>query len=166
MSYMEALRLAMRRLRTNSLRTGLTALGVIIGVAALVSLIGVGQGTQAALTNRIASLGTNLLSVNAGASFSGGIRGAAGSATTLTEDDAAALTTLPGIAAVAPEMPVSNVVVVAGRNNTTTSMTGTGPAEALVRSYTVQTGTFLSDVEVSRSLRVASSARRPLPTST
>jgi len=155
MSYMEALRLAMRRLRTNALRTGLTALGVIIGVAALVSLIGVGQGTQAALTNRIASLGTNLLSVNAGASFSGGIRGAAGSATTLTEDDAAALTTLPGIAAVAPEMPVSNVVVVAGRNNTTTSMTGTGPAEALVRSYTVQTGTFLSDVEVSRSLRVA-----------
>lgn len=155
MSYMEALRLAMRRLRTNSLRTGLTALGVIIGVAALVSLIGVGQGTQAALTNRIASLGTNLLSVNAGASFSGGIRGAAGSATTLTEDDAAALTTLPGIAAVAPEMPVSNVVVVAGRNNTTTSMTGTGPAEALVRSYTVQTGTFLSDVEVSKSLRVA-----------
>lgn len=155
MSYLEALRLAMRRLRTNALRTGLTALGVIIGVAALVSLIGVGQGTQAALTSRIASLGTNLLSVNAGASFSGGIRGAAGTATTLTEQDATALTTLPGIAAVAPEMPVSNVVVVAGRNNTTTSLTGTSPAEAHVRSYTVQTGTFLSDVEVDKSLRVA-----------
>jgi len=155
MSYLEALRLAMRRLRTNALRTGLTALGVIIGVAALVSLIGVGQGTQAALTSRIASLGTNLLSVNAGASVTGGIRGAAGTATTLTEDDAAALVPLPGIAAVAPEMPVSNVVVVAGRNNTTTSLTGTSPAEAHVRSYTVQTGTFLSDVEVAKSLRVA-----------
>src|SRR5665213_2376932 len=135
MSYAEALRLAVRRLRTNGLRTGLTALGVIIGVAALVALIGVGEGTSAALTSRIASLGTNLLSVNAGATFSGGIRGAAGSATTLTLDDATALRTLPGVAAVAPEMPVSNVVVVSGFNNTTTSMTGTTPDEAHVRSY-------------------------------
>ena len=110
MSYMEALRLAIRRLRTNALRTGLTALGVIIGVAALVSLIGVGQGTQAALTSRIASLGTNLLSVNAGASVTGGIRGAAGTATTLTEDDAAALVPLPGIAAVAPALTDSRLV--------------------------------------------------------
>lgn len=155
MSYAEALRLALRRLRTNGLRTGLTALGVIIGVAALVALIGVGEGTQAALTDRIASLGTNLLSVNAGSSTTGGIRGAAGSATTLTKDDATALATLPGVAAVAPEMPVSNVVVVAGRNNTTTSMTGTTSAEAHVRSYTVQTGTFLTDYAVAKGLRVA-----------
>ena len=155
MSYAEALRLALRRLRTNGLRTGLTALGVIIGVAALVALIGVGEGTQAALTDRIASLGTNLLSVNAGSSTTGGIRGAAGSATTLTKDDATALAALPGVAAVAPEMPVSNVVVVAGRNNTTTSMTGTTAAEAHVRSYTVQTGTFLTDYAVAKGLRVA-----------
>ncbi len=155
MSYAEALRLAVRRLRTNGLRTGLTALGVIIGVAALVALIGVGEGTSAALTSRIASLGTNLLSVNAGATFSGGIRGAAGSATTLTLDDATALRTLPGVAAVAPEMPVSNVVVVSGFNNTTTSMTGTTPDEAHVRSYDIQTGTFLTAYDVAKGLRVA-----------
>jgi len=155
MSYAEALRLAVRRLRTNGLRTGLTALGVIIGVAALVALIGVGEGTSAALTSRIASLGTNLLSVNAGATFSGGVRGAAGSATTLTLDDAAALRALPGVAAVAPEMPVSTVVVVSGFNNTTTSMTGTTPDEAHVRSYDVQTGTFLTAYDVAKGLRVA-----------
>ena len=60
MSVLEALRLAVRRLRTNLLRTALTTLGVIIGVASLVALIGVGEGTQTALTNQIAGLGTNL----------------------------------------------------------------------------------------------------------
>jgi putative ABC transport system permease protein len=155
MSILEALRLAVRRLSTNLLRTALTTLGVIIGVASLVALIGVGEGTQTALTNQIAGLGTNLLSVNAGGSFIGGVRGAAGSASTLTTADAEAIATLPGVAAVAPEMSVSNVVVVDGRTNTTTSMTGTTGSEALVRNYQVQTGTFLSSLAVDRGLRVA-----------
>jgi len=155
MSLLEALRLAVRRLSTNLLRTALTTLGVIIGVASLVALIGVGEGTQTALTNQIAGLGTNLLSVNAGGSFVGGVRGAAGSASTLTTADAAAIATLPGVAAVAPEMSVNNVVVVDGRTNTTTSMTGTTGSEALVRNYQVQTGTFLSSLAVDRGLRVA-----------
>lgn len=155
MSFLEALRLAVRRLRTNPLRTALTTLGVVIGVASLVALIGVGEGTQTAITNQIAGLGTNLLSVNAGSSTVGGVRGAAGSASTLTVADAAAIATLPGVAAVAPEMSVSNVVVVNGRTNTTTTMTGTTPAEASVRNYQIQTGTFLTDLSVTKGLRVA-----------
>jgi putative ABC transport system permease protein len=154
-SYLEALRLAMRRLRTNLLRTALTTLGVIIGVASLVALTGVGEGTQAAITNQIAGLGTNLLSVNAGAATVGGVRGAAGSASTLTTADAAAIGQLEGVQAVAPEMSVSNVVVVNGRSNTTTSMTGTTPAEATVRNYEIQAGTFLTDLDVEKGLRVA-----------
>jgi len=154
-SYLEALRLAMRRLRTNLLRTALTTLGVIIGVASLVALIGVGEGTQAAITNQIAGLGTNLLSVNAGAATVGGVRGAAGSASTLTIADATAIGQLDGVQAVAPEMSVSNVVVVNGRSNTTTSMTGTTPAEQTVRNYQIQTGTFLTDLDVEKGLRVA-----------
>jgi putative ABC transport system permease protein len=154
-SYLEALRLAVRRLRTNRLRTALTALGVIIGVGALVALLAVGQGTQQRLTSRIASLGTNLLSVQAGASVTGGLRGAAGSATTLTRDDATALAALPGVSAVAPEMPVNNAVVVAGRYNTTTQVTGTTADEAYVRGYDVQVGTFLSAHAVAQGLRVA-----------
>ena len=155
MSFAEALRLALRRLQTNALRTSLTALGVIIGVASLVALLAVGQGTQAAITSRISSLGTNLLNISAGSSFFGGLRGAAGSASTLTIGDATAISTLPGVAAVAPEMPVSNAVVTDGRTNTTTSMTGTTQAEATVRNYQVQYGTFLSQLDVSQGLRVA-----------
>jgi len=154
-SFAEALRLALRRLQTNALRTSLTALGVIIGVASLVALLAVGQGTQAAITSRISSLGTNLLNISAGSSFFGGLRGAAGSASTLTIGDATAISTLPGVAAVAPEMPVSNAVVTDGRTNTTTSMTGTTQAEATVRNYQVQYGTFLSQLDVSQGLRVA-----------
>ena len=155
MSYLEALRLAVRRLGTNRVRTALTALGVIIGVAALVALLAVGAGTQERLTSRIASLGTNLLSVQSGATFTGGVRGAAGSATTLTRDDATALAALPGVQAVAPEMPVSNALVVAGRYNTTTQVTGTTADEAYVRGYDVQVGTFLSAHAVAAGLRVA-----------
>ncbi|CAB4846239.1 unannotated protein [freshwater metagenome] len=155
MSYVEALRLALRRLRTNALRTGLTSLGVIIGVASLVALIGVGEGTQTALTKQIAGLGTNLLSVNAGGSLVGGIRGAAGSSSTLSLTDATAIAALPGVLAVAPEMAVPNVVIVSGRANTTTSMTGTTPAEQTVRAYEIQTGSFISDLAVAKGLRVA-----------
>lgn len=155
MSYAEALRLAVRRLRTNRLRTALTALGVVIGVGALVALLAVGEGTQQQLTSRIAGLGTNLLSVQSGATFSGGIRGASGSATTLTREDATALGALPHVAAVAPEMPVSNALLVSGRNNTTTQVLGTTPSEAHVRGYDIQDGSFLSNEELAKGLRVA-----------
>jgi putative ABC transport system permease protein len=155
MSFAEALRLALRRLRTNKLRTTLTALGVIIGVGSLVVLLAIGQGTKNQLTSRISSLGTNLLGVTAGSSFAGGIRGAAGSASTLTLGDATALAVLPGVAAVAPEMPVSNAVVVDGRTNTTTSLTGTTQAEESVRNYQIQYGSFLTALEVAQGLRVA-----------
>jgi putative ABC transport system permease protein len=155
MSYLEALRLALRRLRTNALRTSLTALGVIIGVASLVALLAVGQGTQAAITSRISSLGTNLLNISAGASFSGFIRGASGSASTLILGDAVAVSSIPGVAAVAPEMPVSGAVITNGRTNTTTTLTGTTQAEATVRSYTIQYGTFLSQLNVKEGQRVA-----------
>jgi len=151
----EAIRLALRRLRANKVRSGLTGLGVIIGVAAVVSLMAVGQGAQRSLTSRIASLGTNLLSVQAGAARNGFFRGAAGSATTLTVDDANALRSLKGVAGVAPELPVGNAFVVFGRANTTTQVTGTTPEEALVRGFSVQVGSFISAHEQAHGLRVA-----------
>jgi putative ABC transport system permease protein len=154
MSYLEALRLAVRRLRTNLLRTALTTLGVVIGVASLVALIGVGQGTTKALTTRIAGLGTNLLSINAGGSVVGGIRGASGSATTLTLGDATAISAIPGVAAVAPETTVGSAIIVDGQQNTTTTLTGTTPAAATVLNYQVQMGMFITPVELAKGLRV------------
>ncbi|HZQ83793.1 MAG TPA: ABC transporter permease, partial [Acidimicrobiales bacterium] len=152
MTVAEALRLALRRLRANKVRSGLTGLGVIIGVAAVVALMAVGQGAQRSLTDRISSLGTNLLSVQAGGATGGFIRGAAGSATTLTTDDADALRSLPYVGAVAPELPVGNALVVSGRSNTTTSMTGTTADEARVRGLEVQAGSFLSAHEQAHGL--------------
>jgi putative ABC transport system permease protein len=155
MSPWEAVRIAVRRLRTNQVRTLLTTLGVVIGVAAVVSLLAVGEGAQARLTSRIASLGTNLISVQAGATVTNGLRGGAGTASTLTNDDATAIAGEPGVLAVAPELTVNNTVVVAGRLNTTTSVTGTNGDEAQVRAYSIGYGSFLSQYDVDSGLRVA-----------
>ena len=81
-------------------RSALTMLGIIIGVASVVALVAVGQGASTGITDRITSLGTNLLTINAGATVTGGVRQAAGSATTLTLDDAAAVGAVAGVAAV------------------------------------------------------------------
>ena len=95
MSLGELLRLSLSRLRTSRLRAALTMLGVIIGVASVVALVGVGQGTTSNITSRLAALGTNLLTI----SPTGG-----GSTSTLTLEDANAIAKLPSIGGVAPEI--------------------------------------------------------------
>jgi putative ABC transport system permease protein len=154
MKLFELIGLAVSRLGTSRLRSALTMLGIIIGVASVVALVSVGQGASSGITNRINSLGTNLLTVNAGASFSGFARQAAGSATTLTSDDAAALAAINGVAAVAPELSTSEFVVV-GDSNTTTTILGTTQDYPIVRAYDIWQGRFLSDTSVEQSLRVA-----------
>jgi putative ABC transport system permease protein len=147
MSLVELLRLALSRLRTSRLRAALTMLGVIIGVASVVALVGVGQGTTTNITNRLNSLGTNLLTISPTAASSDGT-------TTLTLDDATAIAKLPGIAGVAPEVSTSQTVT-SGDETTDTTVIGTTPAYPTVRAYDVWQGTFLTDVSVDRGLRVA-----------
>jgi putative ABC transport system permease protein len=106
-SLIELVRLAISRLGTSRVRSALTMLGIIIGVASVVALVAVGQGASSGITDRITSLGTNLLTINAGATFSGGARGAAGSATTLTLEDAEAVSAVTGVAAISPELSTS-----------------------------------------------------------
>ena len=91
MSLLELTRLAISRLSTSRVRSALTMLGIIIGVASVVALVAVGQGASTGITDRITSLGTNLLTINAGATVSGGVRQAAGSATTLTLEEGKAI---------------------------------------------------------------------------
>lgn len=88
MNIIESIRIALRSLSANRLRSFLTMLGVIIGVAAVIALLSIGRGAQAAITAQIQSLGTNLLFVQPGSISQGGVRTAAGSAATLTLDDA------------------------------------------------------------------------------
>ncbi len=146
MSLLELLRLALARLRTSRLRAALTMLGVIIGVASVVALVGVGQGTTSNITNRLSSLGTNLLTVSpTGGGASGG---------TLTLEDADAIGELASVAGVAPEVSTS-LLVQAGDESTTTTIVGTTPAYPAVRAFEVWQGTFLTDVSVDHDLRVA-----------
>jgi putative ABC transport system permease protein len=141
----ELLRLALSRLRTSRLRAALTMLGVVIGVASVVALVGVGQGTTANITSRLASLGTNLLTISPTGGSSGG---------SLTLDDAAAIARVDGVAAVAPELQTSATVAV-GTKTTTTSIVGTSADYAQVRAYDVWQGAFLTDAAVEHGLRVA-----------
>jgi putative ABC transport system permease protein len=150
----ELIRLALSRLSTSRLRAVLTMLGVIIGVGSIVALVAVAEGATSGITNRIQGLGTNLLTVTPGATRTGFTRTALGSATTLTIEDAAAMTTINGVAAVEPEMSTQKVVI-AGVQNTTTTIIGTTPAYLDVRTYTMWQGAFLNEASVEGSLRVA-----------
>ena len=145
MNAVELLRLALSRLRTSRLRAALTMLGVVIGVASVVALVGVGQGTTANITSRLAGLGTNLLTISP-----------TGRTTThgLTLEDAAAIAKVAGVAAVAPEIQTSAAITV-GTKSTTTSVVGTSAQYALVRAYDVWQGSFLTDATVGSGLRVA-----------
>jgi putative ABC transport system permease protein len=142
MSPLELVRLAFSRLRTSRVRAALTMLGVIIGVASVVALVGVGQGTTSGITSRLAGLGTNLLTINPRSGSAG-----------LTLADVSAVAALPNIAAVAPELQRSGTVV-SGRETTTTSVIGTNASYPQVRAYEVWQGTFLTDVSVADKLRV------------
>ncbi len=153
MSLIEMIRLALSRLRTSRLRTFLTMLGVIIGVASVVALVGVGQGATSGITSRLQGLGTNLLTVSPGSTTSGFTRSAAGSATTLTQEDAVALASISGLAAVEPEVS-SQGFLVNGESNTTTTVLGTTAAYPIVRAYDIAQGSFFNQASVDNALRV------------
>jgi putative ABC transport system permease protein len=147
MSALELFRLALSRLRTSRLRAALTMLGVIIGVASVVALVGVGQGTTSNITTSLASLGTNLLTVSPTTQDSDG-------STSLSRNDADAIGELASVAGVAPEASTS-LTVHAGDESTDTTIVGTTAEYATVRAYDVWQGTFLTDVSVDHELRVA-----------
>jgi macrolide transport system ATP-binding/permease protein len=153
MSPLDLVRLAIARLRSSRLWRPDDA-RVIIGVASVVALVAVGHGATRRITSQLESLGTNLLTINPGSFTTFGTRGAAGSATNLTTDDAEAVAQIPGIAAVAPELPTQKLVV-AGDLNTTTSIVGTLPQYATVHNNAIWQGSFLTGPSNDLAMRVA-----------
>jgi putative ABC transport system permease protein len=157
MNLMESARIALRSLAANKLRSALTMLGIIIGVAAVIALMGVGRGASAAIDSQINSMGTNLLFVSPGSTSSSGVRSAQGSAQTLTYEDALALNNpdqLPAVAAAAPQSDAMGQVVYMG-NNVNTRIAGVTPDYGPVRNYTVQDGEFISEANVTGKSSVA-----------
>ena len=144
----EQLRLAWEALRANKLRSCLTALGVIIGVSAVIGMVSIGAGAQALVTNQIASLGTNLLTVTATPPLVNGVRLSSNGFTRLTLDDADAIAqSAPAARAVAPEM-YGFFQVVAGRQNSNVQIVGTTPDYAEVRKLHLASGRFLLPADI------------------
>lgn len=139
---------ALTSLWANKLRSGLTVLGIVIGVAAVISLMSIGRGAQASITERIQSLGTNLLFVQPGATSFGGIFFDQGSASTLTLEDAQAIDESPIVSAVAPELNASGQIV-HGRENISTQLLGVTGEYMDVRNLEISTGSFISEGHVS-----------------
>ena len=150
----DLLGLALSRLGTGKMRTALTMLGVIIGVASVVALVSVAQGATKGISDQLQSLGTNLISVSPGFTRTGATRGAIGSATTLTLADSSSLATLDGVQAIAPELTTNKLVVV-GSQNETTRIVGTTPGYLSVFAYQMWVGTFINQASVDNDLRVA-----------
>jgi len=147
-NWLETLRTGWDAVRSHRLRSMLTMLGILIGIAAVVLTVGLGLGSQQEVGARISSLGSNLLIVSPGSTTStAGVRAGAGSASTLTVGDAQALASAvaaPDISAVAP-VKNSSMSLTAGTTNWTTSVVGTSPSWLDVRARAVASGRFLSD---------------------
>jgi putative ABC transport system permease protein len=156
MTIIESIRIALRSLGANKLRAALTMLGIIIGVAAVIALMGIGRGAQKSIDSQINSMGTNLIFVSPGSTSSSGVRSAQGSARTLTYDDAVALgaSGLSAVAAVAPQVQSFGQAVYMG-NNANTQIVGVTPEYETVRNYKVQSGEFINASNVTAKSTVA-----------
>ena len=158
MSWIETLRTSLDAIRSHRLRSALTVLGILIGIAAVILTVGLGEGAQAQVTSEINALGTNLLVVTPGSTTSSsGVRGGSGSASTLTVSDATALashTVAPDVAAVAPTTSRSESLT-NGSTNWTTSVVGSTPSWLTVRARTVSEGRFLTEQDETGDAAVA-----------
>jgi putative ABC transport system permease protein len=147
--------IALRALRRNKLRSGLTALGIIIGVASVVALVAIGNGAQVQIQSQVAALGQNLLTIFAGSIRTGGINAGLGSASTITLFDAEAIAReIPDVVAVSPEVSTSAQAIANGRN-WSTSIIGESPDYLLIRDWKLAAGTMFTDRDVRTAARVA-----------
>ncbi len=155
---LDNVRVALDGLVANKMRSALTMLGVVIGVAAVIALLSIGEGAQASITGQITSVGTNLLFVSPGAaSDRGPVRGASGSATTLTYDDAEAIAdpgNVPDAAVVAPVYG-QNTQIIFGDTNINASVTGVTARYQEAFELETASGDFIDEKDVDKRANVA-----------
>jgi len=155
MDILTIIRIAIRALGRNKMRSGLTMLGIIIGVAAVIAMVGIGQGAQAAQQAQIAAMGSNMLFVSSGTVNRGGLRLGSGATKTLVYDDMTAiLREAPAVAAAAPGTQTTGQVVF-GNDNWFTRIVGTEPQYFQIRDWPFQTGTPFSQEDVQTAANVA-----------
>ena len=155
MNVLAALRLAWRALSSNLMRSVLTMLGIIIGVAAVITMIAVGTGAQKRVEDQIKALGSNIMLVLPGAQTAGGVRLGAQTGQTLTEEDALAIAKdVPEVQVAAPSLR-TGVQVVAGNSNWSTTLYGTTPDYLEARDWSLAEGRSFEASELSGSGKVA-----------
>ena len=147
--------ISLRALRRNILRSSLTALGIIIGVGAVIAMVSIGNGAKNQVESQIASLGQNVIIVFPGSSSSGGARGGWGSRSTLTPEDAQAIAReVPGVVAVSPELR-DRAQVQANGLNWNTQIQGEGPDYIGIRMWAMAEGAMFSEQDVRSYAKVA-----------
>ena len=158
MFFLENIRSALDAIWSNKLRSGLTMLGIMIGVASVVLMVAIGRGAQKQVTERIESMGTNLLIIQSGSPNQTDVRSlfrrSGGSDSTITSDDIDAISAhVSGLLAVSPELR-SNMQVIVGNQNMQTSIVGVTPAYPEVNNFPVQYGSFITEEHLARKEKV------------
>ena len=146
MTFLQSIRIALRSLGANKLRSGLTMLGIIIGVMAVITMLSIGRGMQNTVTAQISSIGTNLLFIRPGGTQQGGVRQQETQAT-LTQSDADALMSLPNVVAVAPQVDAFGQIAYLG-NNSVGRVLGVTPEYQDALNANVASGEFVSSSQV------------------
>ena len=154
MSILMTLRIALKALNRNKMRTILTMLGMIIGVGAVITMVGLGTGARTTIEERVKSAGTNMIMVNAGNFSTGGVRMGQGNSTTMTPEDATALREIPGVQYVAAGAQTRGQVI-AGNQNWSTQVQGTDTDLPLIRSWPTKYGAFFTQQDVNGAQKVA-----------
>ncbi|MDP4237145.1 MAG: ABC transporter permease, partial [Bacteroidota bacterium] len=154
-NFISSLVMAFESLRSNKVRATLTMLGIIIGVAAVITMTAIGQGAKKAVTDQIATLGTNLLTIFPGATFGGGVSSGTGGSNKLTQLDAEAIKKLSTVTVVAPVVTVQ-AQIVASDANWSTRVNGTSPDYVVVKDWKIVSGSNFtqSDVRAARKVCV------------
>jgi putative ABC transport system permease protein len=150
---LQTLRIANRALGRNKMRSFLTALGIIIGVGAVIAMVSIGEGAKRGIEDRFASMGTNLLFVSPGSQNQKGVHGGWGSMTTLKEDDAFALLQCPAVQYISPSVS-ARAQTVYGNKNWNTSISGTGEHYPEVRNWEVELGSYFDEAMVKSAAKV------------
>ncbi len=154
MSIFMTLRIALKALNRNKMRTMLTMLGMIIGVGAVITMVALGKGAQSTIEAQVKAAGTNLINVRAGNFTQGGVRQGGGMSTTLTVADGEALRSLPGVQYLAPGVD-TRAQLIAGNQNWSSSIQGTDVEFPLIRNWPMKYGSFFTPLDVSGAQKVA-----------
>jgi putative ABC transport system permease protein len=156
MNLLLTFRIAIRALGRNKMRSGLTMLGIIIGVGAVIAMVAIGQGASASIQSQIANLGNNMLFVQSGSMNTGGMRGGAGSSNTLIPEDADAIALeCPSVRAVSPGVRANGQLVFGNMNWVASSgIQGTNEKFPDIRAWPIASGEFFTEGDVRTSARV------------